>query len=729
MPSRFNELLKPQEYVSTYVPLPLDLINQAGAAKQAKMDKTRAELSTETEPLAKYNVNASVKTYGPNGIQDQDLGFKDRQIELINNISKKRDALAERLASGKVDPNDIEVYQLHKEAIAAAAELSQYEEVAKQVQRSNEDFSKDKNYGKQNFLANNRLQYNTDFLNNLKSTGNVSAYNPSGVADYTNRSKEVSDYASKVGTEQLNSVISATSRPGYIYGYDKSGVTESKISKGFDGWYENSIVKDDIGLQINHEAALAGISQTDLDKIIRIDIPGKGVVETTNREYRENQLKTELLNQAKTQSTSDVKQTMSEDWKAKMDAQDLKDHPKATIFNETALTPGKPTDFAKISTSIKDIKSQIKSLPIEGSANDNYQTKSKRELLNKQLRIASNTMDVATTSYMTTKEGIANAKNIYKVQSSSNDGVFSIPEVKNYIKNEDDYIKFLRGDLKIPDNVKDKEVFQGGTETHDVFSSLTSISQNNLSKAVSDYTEKNPISYKANVLTSSTGSAVEEYNKELTKRVNDNGTNYYTPEGLDLNSWKKANSITSDDNVNVAGLDRKIGDQYAHYFTVTKKDGTHMEFPIFPRVGGEEDASYIGSKLIQENKTKGDKLSKDNVRRGKGMMAESQYGNQLSNDYIESEAKKARNNSGTSYTTGIVDENGKQKPFTINTPEATIEAFIKIKKVAGNDNFTLVNSKGDAIITNNATSDGSYGSIDDLKVDLAEHTGVFQISK
>ena len=43
MPNRYNQLLQPQEYVSQYIPLPLDLINQAGAAKQKAQDEGVAE--------------------------------------------------------------------------------------------------------------------------------------------------------------------------------------------------------------------------------------------------------------------------------------------------------------------------------------------------------------------------------------------------------------------------------------------------------------------------------------------------------------------------------------------------------------------------------------------------------------------------------------------------------------------------------------------------------------
>jgi len=42
--NRFNQLIEPNQYVSTYVPLPLEFINQEGAQKQKAFDTNKSAL-------------------------------------------------------------------------------------------------------------------------------------------------------------------------------------------------------------------------------------------------------------------------------------------------------------------------------------------------------------------------------------------------------------------------------------------------------------------------------------------------------------------------------------------------------------------------------------------------------------------------------------------------------------------------------------------------------------
>lgn len=61
MTSRYNQILQPQNYVDQYIPLPLDVINQAGAAKQKAHDKTLGDLDAAKELLT---VKADPNRYG-----------------------------------------------------------------------------------------------------------------------------------------------------------------------------------------------------------------------------------------------------------------------------------------------------------------------------------------------------------------------------------------------------------------------------------------------------------------------------------------------------------------------------------------------------------------------------------------------------------------------------------------------------------------------------------------
>ena len=53
MASRFNQLIEPNKYVSQYVPLPLDFINQQGAAMQKESDTNKKALA-DSDPRIQY---------------------------------------------------------------------------------------------------------------------------------------------------------------------------------------------------------------------------------------------------------------------------------------------------------------------------------------------------------------------------------------------------------------------------------------------------------------------------------------------------------------------------------------------------------------------------------------------------------------------------------------------------------------------------------------------------
>ena len=320
MPSRFNQLIEPNKYVSQYVPLPLELIAAEGDKLQKEMDLTKAKISSESSPLEKFNVAASLKTYSDNAIKDIDVGYNDRKNQLINDINKKSLDISNKLASGELSPKSPEIYNLHREALAAANELQSYQETAKKMNEANAEIMKSGDYSKQQYLGNPLLEYNQEVLQKIKNGEDVN-YNPVGIAKYTDKSKEVSEYASKVGVDQLASYIGTDKRPGYIYEYSKKGRTKNKIESGFDSWYDNSIVKDDISLSVKHQAKLAGVNLTDK---IPVSIPqyddngkfiGMQKMEVEFGEYHEALAKQNLLDQAKTQSTSEIGQSMSADWK------------------------------------------------------------------------------------------------------------------------------------------------------------------------------------------------------------------------------------------------------------------------------------------------------------------------------------------------------------------------------------------------------------------------------
>jgi len=72
MPSRFNQLIEPNKYVSQYVPLPLDFINQQGAAMQKEADTNKKALADSAlENLKSISEHDPVRNEYVKGFNDQ----------------------------------------------------------------------------------------------------------------------------------------------------------------------------------------------------------------------------------------------------------------------------------------------------------------------------------------------------------------------------------------------------------------------------------------------------------------------------------------------------------------------------------------------------------------------------------------------------------------------------------------------------------------------------------
>lgn len=109
MPNRFNQLIEPNKYVSQYVPLPLDFINQQGAMKQKEHDATLADigatkdiLDVKADPHREPVKNELLSAYNNqiNELADEYLKT-DNASEVTNKLNKlKRDWKADPIRVG-----------------------------------------------------------------------------------------------------------------------------------------------------------------------------------------------------------------------------------------------------------------------------------------------------------------------------------------------------------------------------------------------------------------------------------------------------------------------------------------------------------------------------------------------------------------------------------------------------------------------------------------------------
>lgn len=360
-----------------------------------------------------------------------------------------------------------------------------------------------------------------------------------------------------------------------------------------------------------------------------------------------------------------------------------------TLYNESVLVPGEKQDFTGLSNRVSDIKNQLNQLPKEGSPNDNYLIKGQRDALNMKLKTSQNYLNDATSKYYDSESGKKELNSLYNRVTSSD-----FKNVNQSLVNREDYKEATKSPEKFIEFMKN-----GDGEFKSSLEYMTGITNK-----VSDYIDQNPISYSAKVLTGGKTSTVGKMNEELTKRVVDNGTNYYTPDGVDLNTYiNKHIDLSKGETVSVAMMDNDIHGQFAHYMTIKDKDGkTKAEIPIYPKDGGRQEQGYLGKKLIQENKSSNDPLSQENYERGKRMLANAKYGEALSDEYIDSFKHLA------------TDGKSGRAPISLNIYGTPFTGYVKITKENGIFEYNLINENGQSVMKNNK----GVKSLDDLRVAL-----------
>jgi hypothetical protein len=486
---------------------------------------------------------------------------------------------------------------------------------------------------------------------------------------YKDKNDEFTKWLKDTEFDQIsqNSGLSKEEGHAALYNYMSGNIQEKKGEKIYNALKSRALADGNLIESLKAEANYFYNDESKADAILEEAL--KGVV--TGGKFKRTNLDVKYL----------------EDGVEAHGAKNKIDNPQFTLFNESAVVPGEKTDYKTVSGNITSTKQQLAALPPEGSANDNYQTKIVREQLNKKLKIAENFMNTGRTRFYDSEDGKKALDTLYDRVSTKG--------FKDANRKESE---------ELAPHLKSKEAFYAymknkNSALKDQLEDMTGLKNN-----LSDYIEKNPVSYSAKVLTGSEKSSVGLVNKELTERVDKNGTNYYTVDGTDLNAWKEKN-LDEGDKMEVAVMDDDLGGQFAQYMTIRDKDGKiKSEMPIYPKDGGRQEQGYIGRKLLEENKSQADPLEKENYNRGAKMLANSMYGDQISQELLESYIPRLQNNSSV----------GVNVPVSLNVNGGKFDGEIKMKKQGNVVSYELRNKKGESLMQNGKP----INSIDDLKVSL-----------
>lgn len=234
---------QPQQYVSTYVPLPLEYIDQVGALKQGVLDKQKQELESDTDPFNKLgDLSISLKGYTDEGVGD--LVYNDLELakqQAISELSAERNKLASDLQSGKID--DDEFKRLSKQHVAKASnvynQLNSYKTEVDAIKKYNEEFSKNAEFGLNPYFGERALSTNTKYINDLKS-GNIKPFVGVDIAekyDIEETLKDMSTNWTKEGGESVEAL------QGYINKYGWEGIKKHRVYDYASDEFDNPMSK------------------------------------------------------------------------------------------------------------------------------------------------------------------------------------------------------------------------------------------------------------------------------------------------------------------------------------------------------------------------------------------------------------------------------------------------------------------------------------------------------
>lgn len=201
MANRYNELLDSQKYVETYVPLPLSIINQAGAAKQKDLDLHKKNLSEDSDPLNKIgNLSFTLKKYDRNNniVDESNTELEDYKQSTIKQLASERDQLAGDLASGKISDTDFKAksFQHIKKATNAYNELAGYKTNVDAIAEANKEYAKSEAFGLDQGYGTNMLEYNTNYLDNARK-GSYDSYSQQAIAKEFDIQTAIKNYTFK----------------------------------------------------------------------------------------------------------------------------------------------------------------------------------------------------------------------------------------------------------------------------------------------------------------------------------------------------------------------------------------------------------------------------------------------------------------------------------------------------------------------------------------------------
>jgi len=290
MTNRFRSIPNDREYVSQYVPQPLDFLLQAGNAAQSNLDNARITLDQSTDPLNKLKLSTSVKGYdNSGGVADLTIDLTKQRDEESKKLSEEREALTNSFINGHI--NQSTFYKGVRDHASKAKNIynlfAQEESRLNSMAKANEKFSSSEEFALDPYYADTALKYNTDIVNAYRSEKGINGeYSMPGIAKKFDIQKAVKDIEVVVkGNERI-------SIGQYITKYGTKGVSEKDVLDIANTLFSdpNSEVSQYAQLRTNYELnrfGLKGNEPTTMKVVTGYDKSGKPIVKEIATTYRE----------------------------------------------------------------------------------------------------------------------------------------------------------------------------------------------------------------------------------------------------------------------------------------------------------------------------------------------------------------------------------------------------------------------------------------------------------
>lgn len=249
-------VFQPQQYVETYVPLPLDFINQQGDMLQKDLDKHKSALSEDTDPLSKLgDLSFSMKTYDRKGniIDSVDDTLEKKKNNIVKQLSLEREQLSKDLVDNKITVDEFKARSKHHISKASTAynELNVHRENVKKITDAQKEYAKQDHFGRDSYYGDKLIEYGTDYMDKVKR-GVYDPYVEQSIADKFDRNEALAKQTTnwtKSGSAKDNIVSDE-----YINTHGWIGVGDTEVERYAESTWQNlsDPIRQDSELRVSH---------------------------------------------------------------------------------------------------------------------------------------------------------------------------------------------------------------------------------------------------------------------------------------------------------------------------------------------------------------------------------------------------------------------------------------------------------------------------------------------